>query len=1128
MDIKKLTLHSLVTFMLLLTPSAAKAQDVSLTIKSAVATSSQGSEPITNAFDRNLQTLWHSAYSGTTFPVNATFTLQQPSHVDYIRYTPRQNGTNGNFQEVTVYVSEEATTTYSQVTTKVTSINLGGVGSVSYIYLGDQGVDNVQSIRLCINSGSGGWASAAEIEFYKADRSKEVAFREYFTDALCTQLKPEITSAEGIADETIKALVENIISDADAYKKYRVAEFEPYQTLATLRQRLKIQHLYCAYENPTGIYFNAGETVYVMAEGIPEGKAVSIIVKNWGKASDDESQAQTNFTLHNGLNTISPTHRGNSYVSYYDDDFESLPNVKMHFINATVNGYFDLQRGDTNDDWKALLKNATSDILDVRSQRLQVAFPLATFKANCPSNGVGLAQAYDNIVMREREVMGLIHYNSEPKNRQFFRVVHSGFMFADNIGAAVHKNSVGACISGSPSDLDFWGMAHELGHNNQLSRSLHWSGCGETTNNIYSAWVQYSLGNKNNLRLEDEVSGIDEYAGMRGGRFEVYLEEGVRKGVCWQLQDGPDYHGSEFTTKTVANESFAGKTLSSTVTVKSRNYDHFVKLVPLWQLQLYTHLVGRSPDMYGKVMEALRKANDSGFSNGQLQMQFMQTVCDSTKLNFLPFFEKAGMLKPISEYIEDYGAGWLKISAKMINELKAHVQEMGYAEISDEVNYINAHNWKIYADRLPLEGSSIGAGCTASGSFVKVDHNYWKNAVAFETYDSKDSLIRISMYGLGSNDTHSYTQVLYPSADDAAYIMAVGYDGSRICCYEAKSKRFEPDKKLYRIVSNVRSKALSTANVEADAYGSISSATKANIATAAVNASDVSQLWRFDKTNENTYYLINPNTGLSIGGSAGQKASMMLKTQAGAYSIINYQDDIWVLNNKTNGQYINAFNGKSSSDVGFWSGGSGESYNRWTISEVQTLEYTINSTTWNTLYLPFAVSLPDELTAYIATSTNKNSDGKDVIILTPIGNNIPAKTPVIINGTKATHNLTILPDDDSQAPEGNLLQGNLAQRTGLTKGSIVVLSRNFTNGMGLYTTTSTTLAANKVYIDIDNLPELTSPGNGVLLSTEETAIRSISEAALPHSVLYNLKGQKVERPVKGIYITSSGQKVLIN
>ncbi|MCR5179726.1 MAG: M60 family metallopeptidase [Bacteroidaceae bacterium] len=1124
-------LHYLLALLFFLAPSLTRAADESIAIRNAVATSSQSGEEIKRAYDGNTSTLWHSSYNSTTFPVNVTFLLKEASHVDYIKYTPRSNGTNGNFQEVTVYVSEDASVAYSRVTTEVTTVNLGGVGSVSYIYLGDQGIDNVQSIRLCIKSGSGGWASAAEIEFFKADRSKEESLKECFSDALCTQLKPEVTSADGIEDETVKTLVQNLLTDADSYKKYRVGEFEPYQTLATLKKRLKINHQYCSYENPTGIYFSAGETIYVMAEGIPVESSVSLIVKNFGKANDSETQDQSNFTLRNGLNTITPEHRGNSYVSYYDDNFESLPNVKLHFINATVNGYFDLQRGDTNDDWKALLKNATSDILDIRTQRLQVAFPLSVFKSKCPNNGVELAQAYDEIVRREREVMGLLYFNSEPKNRQFFRVVHSGFMFADNIGAAVHLNSVGACINGDPSSLDFWGMAHELGHNNQLTRSFHWSGCGETTNNIYSAWVQYNLGNKNNLRLEDEVTGINDYSGTRGGRFQAYLEEGVRKGIYWQLQDGPDYHGSEFTTKSVTDEDYNGKKLSKSVTVQTRNYDHFLKVTPLWQLQLYTHLVGRSPNMYGKVMEAMRKANDSGYSNGQLQMQFMRLVCDSTQLNFLPFFEKAGMLQPISAYIEDYGAGWIKISNEMIADLKAHVQEMGYADITEEVNYITAHNWKIYADKLALQGTTLGSGCTPTGNFVKVEHSKWKNAVAFETYDSQDSLIRITMYGLGSDDAHSYTKVLYPSAEDAAYIMAVGYDGTRIRCYEAKSERFIPGNKLYRITAVGRSKVLSTANVTADADGNITSTTLNKVATAASSAADISQLWQFQSTDDGTFYLVNPNTGLALGGSAGQKASMMTASEAGTYSLENYEDNIWVFNNKKNGQYLNAFNGSSSSDVGYWSGGSGDSNNRWKIDEVEAINFVIGSYKWNPLCLPFAVSLPDGLTAYIATSTGKNSEGTDVLVLTPIGTTIPANTPVLINGSQKTHKLTILPDESSAAPESNLLRGTLAKRTGVEKNSVALFSNNTTFGVGLYLSSNSIITANKVYLAVEDLPELTTPGNGLVLTTLETSISSLpapeSLGSTPFPYLYNLQGQKITTPTPGIYITPAGRKVLI-
>lgn len=1129
---KKTTLHlcALIFAMLAALSTSAYAADTKLSVVAANATSAQSGEPITNAYDGNVSTIWHSAYSGTTFPVNVTFTLSQTTHVDYVKYTPRTGGTNGNFQEVTVYVSSMSTTTYSSVTTEVTTVNLQGSSGESYIYLGDAGVDNVRSIRLCIKSGQGGWASAAEIGFYQADRSMQNELSAYFDDALCTQLKSTVTSADGIENATVKALVSAMLSDAESYKKYRVGEYEPYETLSTLRSRLKISSEYCAYENPTGIYFKPGETIYILAEGIPSSASPSLIIKNWGKATDNEAQSQSNFALRNGLNVITPSHRGNGYVSYYSNNYASLPNVKLHFINATVTGYFDLERGDTNADWKKLLSSATSDILDVRTKRLQVAFPLETFKANCPNNGVELAKAYDEIVRLEREVMGLLYYDIEPKNRQFFRVVHSGFMFADNTGAAVVKSSVGACISGNPSSLDFWGMAHELGHNNQLNRSFKWVGCGETTNNIYSAWVQYNLGNKNSLRLEDENSGIDDYARMRGGRFQAYLEEGVRKGISWQLQDGPDYHGTTPTTKTVQNEDYSGNKLSSYSDVKTRNYDHFLKCVPLWQLQLYTHLAGRSPNMYGKVMQAMRRLSDGSMSNGQLQVQFMKLVCDSTQLNLLPFFEKAGMLRPINAYIEDYSPGWLKINVSMINSLRRHVSNKGYAEVTDEVNYITAHNWETYAKRLPLTGSTLGAGCTASGGFVQVDHNVWKNAVAFETYNSKDSLIRITMYGLGSNDSHSFTKVLYPQGEDAAYIMAVGYDGTRIRCYEAIAKSFEPGNKIYRLVSTVRNKPITSVAVTAGTDGKYTESLLSKVATATTSLSvvDAHQLWRFEPVGDGSFYLVNLNTGLSIGGNASGSAKLMTPSAAGAYTVVNQSGNIWALCNKSNGQYINSNGGANSTELGFWSGGTNDDNNLWKIEEVTEMRMSVSATQLTSAFFPFAVRMPEGLTAYIATEITVK-EGTDVLVLEPVkGGLLPANTPAVLIGERKAHVLEIVPDDNTAPLAGNLLRGTLLKRTGFTAGDVASILNDDTTGKGVYVGTATTVAANRAFMLAADLPTLTSPGNGLVFSINATGINdAILLDAEADNTLYDLNGRRVVRPTKGIYVTGSGKKVYI-
>ena len=758
-------------------------QDNQLEIASATANQEQGGEGIARSYDGNINTLYHSPYSSTKFPVQLTYNLKSPSHVDYLMYTPRQSGgQNGNFGEVKVYC---ATSDNPSEFKLITQKDLEQSSSSSTIDLGENGVDQVVAVRLEVLSGYGNFASCAEMAFYTRNHELDGMFSPYFEDALCTRLKPGVDEAAiaKIANPYVKMLAYNVFADPTySESKYRIGTFEAYETLSTLASRLKVSS-YNAYENPTGLYFEEGKPLVVFVEGIGEDP-VSLKIKNFGQAYEGEPQSESSYSLRNGVNVITPLNRGNGYVSYYTDNYKNAPSVKMHFALATENGYFDLERGDTNEDWIELLKNAKSDIIDLRTKRIQVAYPTARFKQYCPKNAVELALLSDSTIYYERDIMGLLE-EKEPKNRQFARVVWSGFMFADGVGAAAHDNSLSGWMT--PSNFEPWGFGHELGHVNQVRPGLKWVGCGETTNNIYSAWVEHKLGTGYH-RLESERSGVEDYEGLSGGRFNVYLEENVRKGVSWQLADGADYHGAQYNEKVVKNQDYAGNVLSQDTTVLTRNFDHFVKLVPFWQLQLYCQEAGYSPNVFAKVIEALRNDDDSNMSNGMHQMRFMRLVCEATQMDFLDFFEKAGMLRPINAYIEDYGADWLKINESMIQELRNYVAEKGYKKPEGEINYISARNWKIYRDRLPLEGAAVGEGCSEVSGRIKVMHDVWKNAVAFETYDAEGNLLRISMGGLGedTDDGYKFTQVLWPqsSTEKAAYIMAVGWDGTRIKCYE--------------------------------------------------------------------------------------------------------------------------------------------------------------------------------------------------------------------------------------------------------------------------------------------------------------------------------------------------------
>ena len=770
------------------------AQDQKVTISSATATSEQNGEGASKAIDGDSTTFWHSQWgSGAVFntkeSVDFIITLAEVSLVDYVRYIPRHNSANGRWGEVDVYYSSSTTGTSF---TKVGTYNLNQMGLTHDFYLnGEEGVQCGQ-IKFTIRSGKDNHATAGEIEVYKMDKTKANVFKEYFTDDLCTEIKAGVSSSS-ITDTDVKALVTSLQGGADAYKKFRVDEYKPHMTLAKAQKQMGNKNPYSRYENPTGVYLSKNQTYWVAASGIGNDP-VYVTVKNW---LTDESFSS--YTLHNGLNRIDATTEGNAFVTYFTDNAEAR-NVKVHFINAPVRGYWDAQTM-TNDDWKALLQGKSADdntILMVQSEHVQLAYPISAWLAYCPEKVTELMELYEQVQWAQRDIMGLEKYSKTVENRQFFYATNYGFMAAGEEGAYCHVNSLGAIMTTDYTKFDFWGVAHEWGHNNQIP-GFHWSGCGETTNNIYASWAQLhaQINNKVtplNLRLEDEVTGVNDYTKMRGGRMQTYFEEGLRKGIAWQLQDGPDYHGTEKETGEIDEYDANGNKTGKKVPANSRNYDHFVKLAPFWQLNLWGDMAEKRPDIIPDVIASIRTtANYTSTynTNGKQQMNWMKLACDKAELNLLPFFEKAGMLRPIKAYIKDYASGWNIITEGMINELKQYVKDKKYETPSEEINYINGHNYLIYKEKKALEvPETLGEGCTLVGDKVKVLHSKVQNAVAFETYNAKHELIRITMYGLGSDDAHSYTQVLFPKneTEKSAYIKAVGYDGTRKMIYGATNE----------------------------------------------------------------------------------------------------------------------------------------------------------------------------------------------------------------------------------------------------------------------------------------------------------------------------------------------------
>ena len=1117
----------LILLLFIATVFGVEAQDKKVEIKTVSASSYHNDYPASKAKDGDVATFWHSDYSfsvATNNSVRVIVTFTEMSHVDYMRYIPRQDGnTNGNWKKVELSYS-----TNGKEYIPIDTYELGGSSAIYDFIIPDGGVD-CEKVQFVIKGGNNNNASAAEIEAYEYDNAKKNAFAEYFEDDLFTVLKPGVTSADGIADADVKALVEKILANADGYKKFRVGEYEPYMTTNTLRNRLKISSQYNNYENPTGIYMKAGESCIVVASGIGE-YSVGLKIKNW--LVNESSSA---YSLRNGLNVITAQTEGNVFVDYYTDEFENAPNVKVHFVNARVLGYWDSETM-TNADWKAMLNGRASHdstIIIARSRHAQLAYPVCAWKQHCPVKIDSLMTLYQQVQWAERDMLGLEKYGRQVKNRQLFYATNYGFMAAGGDGAYCHIGSLGGIMTPDSKNFDFWGVGHEWGHNNQVTAGFKWPGCGETTNNIPASWAQLHFsGNKSWMRLEDENSGIDSYSGMRGGRMQTYFEEGIRKGIAWQLQDGPDYHGTTPSEKSVTGYDADGKSIG-TVKTTSRNYDHFVKLVPFWQLNLWGTMAGKSPDIIPMVIEGIRTdANYTSKYNtsGKQQVNWMKLACDSTGLNLLPFFEKAGMLKPVNAYIEDYTPGWLVISDEMIANLKSYVSEKGYPTPKEEINYINAHNYHIYRDKLSLElPAKYGDGCTEMrNGTIQVEHEKVKNAVAFETYDAYGNLTHITMYGLGARfNDHSDTKVLFTG--ESSYIVAVGYDGTRKMIYgTAKEIKGLEIGKYYNISSKNGGTALTCGNNSLiQLNGEIDwdvDRTKSN------PTANACQVWFWEPV-DGGFHLKNMQTGLYLSCAVGENVTdLKAVDEATLFEAVCVDEEqgLYAFRLAGSNNYLNAASNYITS-IKF--GSSTDEDNQWNVKVVEDFKYSIPTSKILPAYYPFAMTIPANVTAYVVTDAGKFTYGGakyDYAFIEEVeGGVVPAHMPVIYTGGKASYNVTLLPDDKTPHIENNLLRG-----TGL--------GRYMASGEYLSSVSATTDAGAIIKMSTDKLSGVESNrsyllkadvgGVATVYLADKNNVTSIEDVNVDEAdiVLYDINGVKVVTPERGgIYVTSSGKKVLV-
>ncbi|MBR4967584.1 MAG: exo-alpha-sialidase [Bacteroidaceae bacterium] len=312
--------------------------------------------------------------------------------------------------------------------------------------------------------------------------------------------------------------------------------------------------------------------------------------------------------------------------------------------------------------------------------------------------------------------------------------------------------------------------------------------------------------------------------------------------------------------------------------------------------------------------------------------------------------------------------------------------------------------------------------------------------------------------------------------------------------------------KWYRIRNSERSNATLYLNPEAS-----------RVSTATSNIRNANQLFTFVPTgNDKEFYLYNGNYQYMLGPLGNNETQPIVTTD-------NAAAGKWKIESTATGLSSIICQNKTGSNTGLHLAGDNVRLVPWTnnaeaslwyIEPVDEFALTINEFT--VACMPFVMTLPEGVIAYTAGAP-QTADGVEFIPLTECGTGvIAANTPVVLAAENGTYSIGV-GGEAEELEADNQLRGVL-KSTSISGSNIYT----FKNGaFAKRTATSGTMSANIAYYTADS--------DATTLNLVKGEATGIEEVKGENNKLkfYDLKGNLIERPLHGIYVTSEGKKILV-
>ena len=628
----------------------------------------------------------------------------------------------------------------------------------------------------------------------------------YFTNSAAT----EVTAAtKAMTDEALKAqmttegvpqgLQEVVLkiknqswtrykSGRNWEKLFRIADYKVYSenNYGAWARSMGIGYDYGSMTNPTGITARDGEDLFIfLGDDIPQNATVQIELVPLGTRS-----AGKYYNLKKGLNIILNQGENNVFVNYIGRTYNNgkylrdYKPMNIHIEGGKVNGYFDLTKGNTNEDWQKMQSDGLvwAKAFNMKGELVVMNMPSQACKDYTPVHMKELIEIWNSIVQREDDLMGFRAAERDKCNNVLnATAVDHGYMYATTGGTYYNYNTLADVLNYDKmkwGNGTLWGPAHEFGHNHQ--QLFNTAGMTEISVNMYSNMVMFTSGRVTSRSENCSYTDVD------GKKYD---------GVC------------ESAVATYADR-FANKK-------KWFEYGTWGTTQMYYKLYLMFHATGLDDQFWHKCLDYLRtnRLEGQGTANCQGQndyLLFAKACSYAAKQDLSSFFEAWGHFYDVNgSVIGDYSNTTMYTTRAQWMEAKKFMKQFTKEGPANNMIFIDDHirrtpatypghaagemredfNGAVRVGRMGDFGSwdqfcpdSLGQGWAiiksqsdANGKRTYTMEAKNSHVVGFKIYDSKGNLIYFA-----NTKTFTIPKKVMEAANNDIKVKVCGSDGSEV------------------------------------------------------------------------------------------------------------------------------------------------------------------------------------------------------------------------------------------------------------------------------------------------------------------------------------------------------------